>query len=68
MEILSSTKTLSFDEAVELYNSNKNENKAIAKFFFNEKDLKNGFVKNFPKDWEDFCTNYKNKHNMTFID
>ena len=63
MEILSSTKTLSFDEAVELYNSDKNENKAIAKFFFNEKDLQNRFINTFPADWEDFCTNYKTKHN-----
>ena len=63
MEILSSTKTLSFDEAVELYNSDKNENKAIAKFFFNEKDLQNRFINTFPTDWENFCANYKTKHN-----
>ena len=63
MEILSSTKTLSFDDAVTLYKTGDPRNTAIALFFYNGEDLKNGFVKNFPKDWEDFCTNYKNKHN-----
>ena len=63
MEILSSTKTLSFDEAVELYKSGDSGNKAIALFFYNDTDLKNGFVKNFPNDWENFCANYKTKHN-----
>ena len=63
MEILSSTKTLSFDDVVELYKSGDPGNKAIALFFYNDIDLENGFVKNFPKDWEDFCTNYKTKHN-----
>ena len=63
MEILSSTKTLSFDDAVELYKSGDPGNKAIALFFYNDTDLENGFVKNFPKDWEDFCANYKSKHN-----
>ena len=63
MEILSSTKTLSFDDAVELYKSGDPGNKAIAKFFFNEKDLQNRFINTFPADWENFCTNYKTKHN-----
>lgn len=63
MEILESTKTLSFDDAVTLYNSNDAEDKAIALFFFSDDDLKNSFVNNFPKDWENFCTNYKTNHN-----
>lgn len=63
MEILSSTKTLSFDDAVNLYNSDNSGDKAIALFFYDAEDLQNGFVKNFPKDWENFCANYKTKHN-----
>lgn len=63
MEILSSTKTLSFDEAIELYNSVKDTDKAIALFFYKSEDLENGFVNTFPTDWENFCTNYKTKHN-----
>ena len=71
MEILSSTKTLSFDDAVKLYNSDSEENKAIALFFFKEKDLQNRFINTFPTAsenpkmtaWENFCTNYKTKHN-----
>lgn len=63
MEIISSTKTLSFDDAVTLYNTGNPGNKAIALFFYNETDLQNRFVKNFPEDWENFCTNYKTKHN-----
>ncbi len=64
MEI-TSTKTLSFDEALELYNQNpvKLEDKAVAEYFFNKGDLDNKFVNKFPKDWEDFCANYKTKHN-----
>ena len=65
MEILSSTKTLSFDDAVNLYNSDNPGDKAIALFFYNGTDLQNGFVNTFPKDWEEFCTKYKNKHNET---
>ena len=69
MEILESTKTLSFDAAIELYNSDNDEDKAIALFFFNEEDLRNSFVDNFPSAlenpkmtaWENFCTNYKPK-------
>ena len=71
MEILSSTKTLSFDDAVKLYNSNNIRNKAIALFFFTEEDLENRFINNFPSAtedpkmtaWENFCANYKTKHN-----
>ena len=71
MEILSSTKTLSFDDAVKLYNSDSDEDKAIALFFFNETDLKNSFIDSFPTAienpkmtaWENFCANYKTKHN-----
>ena len=63
MEILESTKTLSFDDAVTLYNSNKDGDKAIALFFYKKEDLENRFVNTFPKDWENFCTNYKTKHN-----
>ena len=65
MEI-TSTKTLSFDQALELYNQNpvKLEDKAVAEYFFKGGDLQNGFVDNFPKAkeepkmtaWEDFCT------------
>ena len=55
MEILSSTKTLSFDDAVTLYKTGDPGNKAIALFFYNGTDLENGFVENFPKDWEDIC-------------
>lgn len=64
MEI-TSTKTLSFDEALELYNQKpvKLEDKAVAEYFFDKNDLDNKFVNKFPKDWEDFCTNYKTKHN-----
>ena len=71
MEILSSTKTLSFDEAVELYKSDKNENKAIGLFFYDVEDLQNRFINTFPESsedpkmtaWENFCANYKTKHN-----
>ena len=63
MEILESTKTLSFDDAITLYNSNKDGDKAIALFFYKKEDLENRFVNTFPKDWENFCTNYKTKHN-----
>ena len=62
MEI-TNTKTLSFDEALELYNTKKLENIGVAEYFFNVKDLDNKFVNKFPKDWKDFCTNYKTKHN-----
>lgn len=70
MEITESTKTLSFDDAVELYNSGNDEDKAIALFFFDEEDLRNSFVDNFPialenpkmTAWENFCANYKTKH------
>lgn len=70
MEITESTKTLSFDEATELYNSGNDEDKAIALFFFDEEDLKVGFIDTFPvalenpkmTAWENFCTNYKTKH------
>ena len=63
MEILSSTKTLSFDDAVELYKSSDPGNKAVALFFYDSTDLKNGFINTFPEDWENFCANYKTKHN-----
>ena len=63
MEILSSTKTLSFDDAITLYNTSDPGNKAIAKFFYTEKDLQNRFINTFPSDWENFCTNFKTKHN-----
>lgn len=71
MEITESTKTLSFDDAVELYNNGNDEDKAIALFFFDEEDLRNSFVDNFPialenpkmTAWENFCANYKTKHN-----
>ena len=71
MEILSSTKTLSFDDVVKLYNSNIASAKAIALFFFNKEDLENRFINNFPSAtedpkmtaWENFCANYKTKHN-----
>lgn len=62
MEI-TNTKTLSFDEALELYNTKKLENIGVAEYFFDKNDLDNKFVNKFPKDWEDFCTNYKTKHN-----
>ena len=72
MEI-TSTKTLSFDQALGLYNQEpvKLEDKAVAEYFFNKSDLDNKFVNNFPKAsedpkmtaWKDFCTNYKTKHN-----
>lgn len=64
MEI-TSTKTLSFDEALELYNQKpvKLEDKAVAEYFFNKSDLDNKFVNKFPENWKDFCTNYKTKHN-----
>ena len=41
----------------------KLEDKAVAEYFFDKNDLDNKFVNKFPKDWEDFCTNYKTKHN-----
>ena len=44
MDITKSTKSLSFDDAVELYNSGNDDDKAIALFFFDEEDLKNSFV------------------------
>lgn len=70
MEITESTKTLSFDEAAELYNSGNDEDKAIALFFFDEEDLESGFIDTFPvaledpkmTAWENFCANYKTKH------
>ena len=72
MEI-TSTKTLSFDQALGLYNQEpvKLEDKAVAEYFFNKSDLDNKFVNNFPKAsedpkmtaWENFCANYKTKHN-----
>ena len=71
MDITKSTKSLSFADAVEFYNSGNADDKAIALFFFDEEDLKNSFVDNFPvalenpkmTAWENFCTNYKTKHN-----
>ena len=62
MEI-TSTKTLSFDDAVKYYNGSDPENIAVAKHFYNETDLILGFVNKFPENWKDFCANYKTKHN-----